>query len=164
MSTRISARTIGLLLADGVIIYFAIVVAMHLRLDWDGAAYQLLENNALLKIALATGICVVTIYFYDLYDYAVMNNRREMILRLIQVMGIAWTLLALLFYFVPPLMIGRGTLVYSLFLSLILLLGWRGLIHFLTGHPDLGEKVLILGAGPIATDTARVVTERRDAG
>jgi sugar transferase (PEP-CTERM system associated) len=101
---------------------------------------------------------------YDLYDYGVMHNRRELLLRLIQVTGIAWTILAILYYLVPPLMIGRGTLIYSVVLTLVLLLGWRTCIHYLTGHPELGEKVLILGAGKAAVTTANVVYGRRDAG
>lgn len=164
MNTRFSQRTIGLIIADILIIFGAILLALYLRLDWEGTAYQIFENNALVKITLATSVCVIAIYFYDLYDYAVMNSRRELILRLIQVMGIAWTLLALLYYLVPPLMIGRGTLIYSVVISLLLLLAWRSLIHFLTGHPDLGEKILILGIGRTAIDTANVVFKRRDAG
>ena len=41
---------------------------------------------------------------------------------------------------------------------------WRTLIHLLTGHPDIGEKILIVGAGQAAIDTAEAVLKRRDAG
>ena len=51
-----------------------------------------------------------------------MTNRRELMLRLVQALGIAWALLALLFYFVPPLLIGRGVSVISVPLVLVLLL------------------------------------------
>ncbi|MBK9153706.1 MAG: TIGR03013 family PEP-CTERM/XrtA system glycosyltransferase [Chloracidobacterium sp.] len=164
MSTKFSPRTVGLILADLAIIFFAIVLALYMRLGWDGATYQILENNALPKVGLASAVCLTVIYFYDLYDYGVMHHRRELLLRLIQASGIAWTVLAIMYYLVPPLMIGRGTLIYSVVLSLGLLLLWRMAIHFLTGHPDLGEKVLILGAGAAATATANIVFKRRDAG
>lgn len=155
---------IGLTLADIAIVYFAIVAALYLRVGWEGAEYQFVENNAFIKISLAALFCWVIMYLYDLYDYSVMNNRRELLLRLIQTTGISWTCLALLYYLVPPLMIGRGTLVYSIILTLSLLVVWRSAIHFLTGHPDLGEKILILGAGKAAVETANVVYKRRDAG
>src|SRR4051812_26079874 len=108
-----SPRTIGLILADAAIIYGGIFLALCLRLTLDGTLYQLDENNGWLKVTLATSVCLLILYFYDLYDYTVMGNRRELLLRLIQALGIAWALLALLFYFVPFLMIGRGTSVYS---------------------------------------------------
>jgi sugar transferase (PEP-CTERM system associated) len=164
MRTRFSPRTVGLIVADIAIIYLAIILALYLRLGWDGIAFQIRENNALNKVALAAAVCLITIYLYDLYDYAVMNHRRELVLRLIQAIGIAWTFLAIIFYLMPPLMIGRGTLIYSVVISLLLLLLWRTLIHFLTGHPELGEKILIIGAGKSAVETASVVFQRRDAG
>ncbi len=37
-------------------------------------------------------------------------------------------------------------------------------IHILTGHPDIGEKILVVGTGPTALDTAEAVWQRRDAG
>ena len=164
MSTRSSPRTIGLITADIAIIFIAIVLALYLRLGWDGAAFQIFQNNALNKVALAASICLISIYLYDLYDYGVMHHRRELLFRLIQATGVAWTILAIIYYLVPPLMIGRGTLIYSVVLTLLFLLAWRTLIHFLTGHPDLGEKILILGAGKAAVVTANVVYKRRDAG
>ncbi len=161
---RFSLRTIGLLLADVAIIYGGIVLAVYLRLGVEGSAYQLNERNGWLKIALATLICTLILYFYDLYDFTVMGNRRELMLRLVQALGIAWAFLALLFYFVPQLLIGRGVSVISVPLVLFLLLGWRILIHYLTGHPEIGEKIIVVGTGQAARDTAEAVLERRDAG
>lgn len=164
MSTKFSPRTIGLITADIAIVFIAIVLALYLRLGWEGTLFQIVENDALNKVALAASVCLIAIYLYDLYDYSIMHHRREMLLRLIQATGIAWTILALIYYMVPPLMIGRGTLIYSVLLTLGFLLVWRTVIHFLTGHPDLGERVLILGAGKAAAATANVVYRRRDAG
>lgn len=140
------------------------MVALYLRLGVSGTEYQLQENNAWYKIALATGVCLGVLYVYDLYDYTVITNRRELFLRLVQALGIAWAMLALLFYFVPPLMIGRGVSLFSVVIVLVLLLSWRVLIHTLTGHPDIGEKILIVGSGKAAKETAQVAWDRRDAG
>lgn len=163
-ANKFSLRTIGLLLADAAIIYGGIILAMYLRLGVEGSRYQLNENNGWLKITLATVVCALILYFYDLYEYTVMTNRRELMLRLVQALGIAWALLALLFYFAPPLLIGRGVSVISVPLVLALVLSWRVLIHYLMGHPEIGEKILVVGTGQAARDTAEAVLERRDAG
>ncbi len=162
--TRFTPRTIWLICADAAIIYGGIVLALFLRLNFEGAEYELNERNGWLKITFATFVCLITLYFYDLYEFTVMSNRRELMLRLVQSLGIAWALLALLFYFVPPFFIGRGVSVISVPVVLILLLTWRILIHFLTGHPEIGEKIVIVGTGRAARDTAESVWERRDAG
>ena len=164
MGSRFSPRLFWLILADAAIIYGGVVLALYLRLGFTDPAFELNEKNGWMKIALASGVCVLILYFYDLYDYIVMTNRRELMLRLVQALGIAWALLAVLFYFVPQLLIGRGVSVISVPLVLVLLLGWRIFIHSLTGHPDIGEKILVVGTGQTALDTAEAVWERRDAG
>ncbi len=162
--TRLSPRVIWLIFADVAIIYGGIVLALYSRLGYQGAAYQLNERNGWLKITLATLVCLLVLYLYDLYDYTVIANRRELMLRLIQSLGIGWALLALLFYFIPQLLIGRGVSVISVAIVLALLLVWRVLIHSLTGHPDIGEKILIVGTGKTAKEVAAATLQRRDAG
>ena len=164
MSGKFTLRTIGLILADVAIIYGSILLALYLRLDFTGARIQLYENNGWSKVSLVTLVCLILLHFYDLYDYAIINNRRELLLRLIQALGSAWILLTLIFYFVPTLQIGRGTSIYSIVVTLILLLAIRSWIHFLLGHPDIGEKILIVGDDLIAVDTAQAILKQRDAG
>ncbi|MEJ7622781.1 MAG: TIGR03013 family XrtA/PEP-CTERM system glycosyltransferase [Pyrinomonadaceae bacterium] len=164
MVSRFSPRLFWLILADAAILYVGVILAMYVRLGVNGTQYELNARNGWLKIALAAGVCLLLLYFYDLYDYVVMTNRRELLLRLVQALGIAWALLAFLFYFVPQLLIGRGVSVISVPLVLVLLLGWRIFIHSLTGHPGVGEKILVVGTGQTALDTAEAVWERRDAG
>lgn len=161
---RFSLRIFWLIIADAAILYCGVILAMYLRLGFAGSENELSTKNGYLKIALASFVCLTILYFYDLYDYVVMTNRRELMLRMVQALGIAWALLALLFYFIPPLLIGRGVSVISVPLVLAMLLGWRIAIHTLTGHPDIGEKILVVGTGQTALDTAEAVWERRDAG
>ncbi|MBP7377047.1 MAG: TIGR03013 family PEP-CTERM/XrtA system glycosyltransferase [Pyrinomonadaceae bacterium] len=163
-ASRFSPRKFWLITADAAIIYGGVILALYLRLGIDGSVNELSERNGWVKIGLATSVCLLNLYFYDLYDYIVMTNRRELLLRLVQALGIAWALLALLFYFAPPLMIGRGVSIISVPLVLALLLGWRIAIHSLTGHPEIGEKILVVGTGKTALDTAEAVWDRRDAG
>lgn len=163
-ASRFSPRIFWLILADAAIVYGGVILAMYLRLGLTGTENELDVKNGWFKIALATGICLLIMYFYDLYDYVVMTNRRELLLRLVQALGIGWAMLAVLFYFAPQLLIGRGVSVISVPLVLVLLLGWRIFIHWLTGHPEIGEKILVVGTGQTALDTAEAVWERRDAG
>jgi FlaA1/EpsC-like NDP-sugar epimerase len=162
--SRFTPRIFWLILADCAILYGGVILAMYTRLGFDGSNNELNTRNGFFKIGFVAGIFLLALYFYDLYDYIVMTNRRELILRLVQALGIAWALLAILFYFVPALMIGRGVSIIAIPLVLTLLLSWRILIHLLTGHPDIGEKILLVGTGQTALDTAEAVWERRDAG
>ena len=81
--TRLSPRVIWLIFSDVAIIYGGIMLALYLRLGFTGSEFQLNENNGWYKIALATAVCLLILYLYDLYDYTVIANRRELFLRLV---------------------------------------------------------------------------------
>ncbi|MBX3243152.1 MAG: TIGR03013 family PEP-CTERM/XrtA system glycosyltransferase [Acidobacteria bacterium] len=153
-----------LIWADIVIILGGFYLGLLLRLGSDGATGQILEDFGWLKVLLMAVICLVNLYIYDLYDFSVINSRRELVLRLVQALGITWVLLAVLFYFFPLLLVGRGAAVYSVVIILLSMLGLRMTIHYLMGHPELGERILIVGNGPIVTEAASAVSSRRDAG
>ena len=140
------------------------MLALYVRVGFDGATYELNERSGWVKITVATIICVAALYLYDLYSFTVVNDRRELVFRLLQALGTAWAVLAFIFYFAPYLMIGRGVTLLSVPLIIMLLLGWRLLIHWLTAHPEIGEKVLIVGSGQAAIDTAKATKARQAAG
>jgi sugar transferase (PEP-CTERM system associated) len=163
-AARLNARTILLLLAEATLIFGGLIVAVYLRLGTMDAEEELIQKYGFFKAALATAFCLGAFYLYDLYDFVRMHDRRELVLRLIQALGLAWVALAIAFYALPRLMIGRGVTLIALPLALLLMVAWRISIHWFLGHPDYGERILIVGSGAAAIEIARETLERRDAG
>jgi len=163
-ASRLNDRTVLLILAEAAVIFGALMFAVYLRFGDEGAQYELIERQGLLKAGLATGFCLTAFYLFDLYDFVVMHDRRELVLRLVQALGLAWMALALMFYAFPQLMIGRGVALLALPLALALMVSWRVSIHWILGHPDFGERILIVGSGDLAVEVAREVLSRPDAG
>jgi sugar transferase (PEP-CTERM system associated) len=161
---RLNVRTLLLIIAEALLIFLAMVTAAYLRLGWSDAYFELNEKYGFHKAAVVTFFCLAAFYLYDLYDFVVMHDRRELVLRLVQALGLAWVALAIAMYLLPQLMIGRGVTLIALPLALALMVSWRVGAHWLLGHPDVGEKVLIVGSGSSAVEVAREVLERRDAG
>jgi len=163
-SSRFNIRTLGLLLAEATVMFGAIVGAVYLRLGAEDSRIELIMRYGLLKAGLATAFCLTAFYFYDLYDFLVMHDRRELVLRLVQALGLAWVALAITFYIFPYLMLGRGISLLALPLALSLMVGWRVSIHWFLGHPQFGERILVVGSGENAVEVAREVLGRKDAG
>ena len=153
-----------LLLVEAMLLFGGLIVAVYLRLGAVEAEDALILRNGFYKAALATVFCLASFYLFDLYDFVVIHDRRELVLRLFQALGLAWVALALLFYAVPQVMIGRGVSLISVPGALLLMVGWRLAIHWVLGHPDLGERILIVGSGPFAVEVARETLSRPDAG
>ena len=163
-SSRLKARTILLLLVEAMLLFVGLVISVYVRLGTGDAEDALITRNGFYKAALATVFCLTAFYFFDLYDFVVMRDRRELVLRLLQALGLAWVALALTFYVLPQVMIGRGVTLISLPLALFFMVAWRLSIHWILGHPELGERILIVGSGPFAVEIAKETLQRKDAG
>ena len=153
-----------LLFGEAVAVYLSIIGAVLLRVGFDGAPFELVEKHGFWKAGVATFFCLAAFYLFDLYDFVVMHDRRELVLRLVQALGLAWIALALSFYFYPALMLGRSISLIALPLALTLMVTWRVSIHWVLGHPGFGERILIVGSGDAAVEVAREVLSRPDAG
>ena len=163
-SSRLKARTILLLVVEAMLIFGGLVIAVYVRMGVSDAEDILINRHGFYKAALATLFCLASFYLFDLYDFVVMRDRRELVLRMLQALGLAWIALALMFYALPQVMIGRGVTLISLPLALLLMVGWRLSIHWFLGHPELGERILIVGSGEFAVEIAKETLQRKDAG
>jgi len=161
---RLNGRTILLIIAEAVLVYGAMITAVYVRVGFADAPDELVTRNGYMKAAVACLFCLATFYLFDLYDFLVMHDRRELVLRLVQALGLAWIALAFSFYTIPTLMFGRGISLIALPLALGLMVLWRISIHWFLGHPDFGERILIVGSGNLAVEVAREVLDRPDAG
>src|ERR1043165_8069733 len=95
-----------------------IIGAVYLRVGVAGAPYELIEKYGYFKAGFATIFCLTAFYLFDLYDFIVMHDRRELMLRLVQALGLAWIGLALCFYLYPAMMLGRSIALIALPLPL----------------------------------------------
>lgn len=93
---------------------------------------------------------VTCMYYFDLYDSSILGNRREVLIRLTQVLGIVYCLMALLYYIYPPLELGRGISIIGLLFVAMALFFWRGLFSKINGIKEFANRALILGDGPLA--------------
>src|SRR5437588_12297037 len=141
--SRHNARTILLLLVEAMLLFSGLIVAVYVRLGAAGAEDALINRHGFYKAALATIFCLTSFYLFDLYDFVVMHDRGELVLRLLQALGLAWIALALTFYAVPQATIGRGVTLLALTVALLLIVGCRLGIHLILCHAVSGARVLI---------------------
>jgi sugar transferase (PEP-CTERM system associated) len=155
---------VWLVIGEAALVYGSIIAAVYLRVGVDDAAFELIIRNGYWKAGAATFFCLASFYLFDLYDFVVMHDRRELFLRLIQALGLAWIALALCIYLYPAMMLGRSISLIALPLALGFMVTWRLSALWFFGHPQIGERILIVGSGDLAVEVAREVLNRPDAG
>jgi sugar transferase (PEP-CTERM system associated) len=114
------------------------------------------------KVALVTLVCQLCLYYNDFYDLTLVHSSRELVVRLLQAVGTASILLAVLYFTVPALMIGDGIFVSALSVFVVGILGWRLLFNSVTRSLHLEERVLVVGTGDAARKVTRQILDQKD--
>jgi sugar transferase (PEP-CTERM system associated) len=144
------ARTLILLAGEATIICFSFVVATLIRFGADTTLILNYEGG-LYKIGLAAAVCLLCLYYYDLYDSFIFSNPREVVTRIVQVLGATCVIMAVVYWVLPAVRLQAGLFTLGIALVGILLAVWRELFMVLNRSPRLASRAIILGAGPLAT-------------
>jgi sugar transferase (PEP-CTERM system associated) len=144
------ARTIFLGVSEACLVSFAFLSATMARLGPRGMGYVFNNQHGSLKILIASVLIVTCMHYFDLYETSVFTNHREVIVRLFEALGTVYSLSVVLYYFYPPLELGRGIFVIGLILAAVLLYCWRGLFSKINSVPEFADRALIFGDGPLA--------------
>lgn len=150
LSTYFPSRTIFLGISEVCLVVLAFVSATVARLGGSNAAVMLAYEQGYFKILVIAVATLTCMYYFDLYDSAILSNWREVLVRLIQVLGAVCILLAVLYYVYPPLELGRGIFAIGFGLVAVVLFSWRRLFLAINSEPRFAERVLMFGDGPLA--------------
>jgi exopolysaccharide biosynthesis polyprenyl glycosylphosphotransferase len=144
------ARTFFLGISEACLVAAAFVVAIVARLGTNDAAIMISYELGMYKILAVATAFVACMYYFDLYDSAILNNQREVLTRMIQMQGTVCIVLAGIYYVYPPLQLGRGVFLIGFVLVTILLLIWRRLFFMWNSLPQFADRTLILGDDSLA--------------
>jgi sugar transferase (PEP-CTERM system associated) len=158
------SRTLFLGISEACLVVLAFVAAAIARLGATDAALMLSYEQGGAKILVVSAVFVGCMYYFDLYDTSILSNRREVLTRLVQVLGVGCILLALVYYVYPPLELGRGIFLIGLAFVAVILLLWRRLFLALNSRSRFAERVLIFGDGSLAESLVAELGARPELG
>ena len=142
------------------LLMLAVILATYVRLG--GIAWDiLLYDNGFAKAALVAVTFQACFYYADLYNLHLVSDRRELFIRVVQALGGASFILALLYFWFPVLMIGRGVFLVSAMFVALFAFVWRLGFEWLTGRLRPRERLLLVGTSTGAVTLARELFERR---
>jgi sugar transferase (PEP-CTERM system associated) len=156
-------RTLILLGGEALIICFSFVLAALIRFGAD-SSLKLNYEGGIYKIGLASAVCLLCLYYYDLYDSFIFSNPREVLSRIVQVLGAACLIMAIVYYVLPTVRLEAGLFMLGILLIGICLAGWRKLFVVLSRSSRLASRAVILGVGPLAEALAPEMENRPEWG
>lgn len=156
-------RTLLLALSESLVVVLAMLVATIVVFGAD-ASLILGYEEQLRKILLVAGVCMVCMHYYDLYSAVTLYHAAQMATRVVQVLGTACVILAIVYYVYPEAQLSGGLLLIWVFLAGTSLIVWRRLFLAINRSAHLMQKTLLLGAGALAARLADEITSRPELG
>ena len=98
---RLTFRTATLVLIEHELIVFAVTLAAVLRFDVGSVAAELADGSLLWRASLIAAVLQIALHYCDLYDLRTLSDRRDLVVGLIQALGAASLMLAVLYYWIP---------------------------------------------------------------
>ena len=158
-------RTLLLTLSEAILVTAGFLVAVLLSAGTalDARIYLLYENGAG-RIGLVVLVFLVLMYYFDLYNSSILTNRREVVTRLVGVLGCTFVALAVLYYTFPDASLGGTVLWTGIFVIAIAVPLWRSCFFVLNRSARFAESTAIYGDGPLATPLMDAIMQRPELG
>jgi sugar transferase (PEP-CTERM system associated) len=151
-------RRSSLVVMDHALIVTAVLLAVVLR---AGPTHPLFGWHLVWRASLIGVILQLCLHYSDLYDVRTAHDRRDLMVALLQALGAGSLILAVLYYWVPQLILGRGIFLIGAVLVAALISAWRVAFEWLSSRLGPRERLLIVGTSVAALDLARELSERR---
>jgi sugar transferase (PEP-CTERM system associated) len=151
-------RSIVLIGGETCLLVTAVAVGAYIRLGeyaWPALA------DGVPRVLLIVVVCQVCLHYADLYDLRTITDTRELLIQLFQALGAASLILALVYFWFPDWIIGRGVFLVAAILVITLVTAWRLVFAWFTKRVAPRERLLIVGTSAAAIGLARELHERR---
>jgi sugar transferase (PEP-CTERM system associated) len=158
--SRVNPRRVSLVGVEHILIVLAVFLAAAARFGMPASVGEAFQS-VLWRASLIAAVLQICLHYCDLYDLRTLVDRRDLVIRLLRALGAASLVLALLYYWVPALIVGRGVFVVASMLIAALVAGWRIAFEWLSLRLAPAERLLIVGTNSAAVELARELFERR---
>ena len=160
MLSRLRARAITLVACETALIVLAVGAAAYVRFG-SGAWRVLTLEHGIAKALLIAAVTQLCLYYADLYDLRMLSERRELFVRILHALASVSLILAMLYYWFPGLVIGRGVFIIAAIFVITLVIGWRVAFEWGSRHVRPRERLLLVGTSSAAVSLASELFSRR---
>jgi sugar transferase (PEP-CTERM system associated) len=160
LALRLRTRPVMLIVCETALIVLAVAAGAYLRLGekaWELLAFE----GGLYKAVLIAVVTQVCLYYADMYNLRLLADRRELFVRILNALASASLVLAVIYYWLPDLVIGRGVFVIAALFVITFVIGWRFAFEWASRKVRPSERLLLVGTNAGAVELARELYDLR---
>jgi FlaA1/EpsC-like NDP-sugar epimerase len=149
-------------LVDGLLIVMGFIIGCFVRFGGKGGGFYYLDSRVdhlVGKMIIFVAVIQISYYYFNLYEFKNLRERIRVGILLLEALGVSSILLALIYYGIPSLAIGRGIFFLSVVIIFILNFGWRLFYPWVASQAIFKERVLIVGTGELAQKILEEIRE-----
>ena len=158
--STVTARRFALVAIEHLLIVLSVVLAALLRFGVPEPAFDIILAWAGRGVVTAA-VLQICLHYSDLYDLRKLVTERDLLTSIVRALGAASVLLAVVYYWVPQLIIGRGVFALATVFIITLVTGWRVVFEWFSLRGEPNERLLIIGTTGAAVTLGRELFERR---
>jgi sugar transferase (PEP-CTERM system associated) len=156
-------RNLLFFIGEGGLIFLSIWIVILLR--YSGEVPVDPEKISIwFRILIMTATVQLSLYYYDLYELSSKIAIPELCQRIVQAIGVACLVLALLYYLFPIIVLKQGIFFFGIFLMILFLASWRILYQHACQKQLWNEKILMVGDGELARKIGQELRLNMDSG
>ncbi|MBV5341910.1 MAG: TIGR03013 family PEP-CTERM/XrtA system glycosyltransferase [Deltaproteobacteria bacterium] len=153
-------KAITLIVVDALLALVALFSAATVRFDYSEISQRLLEPFTMYIVGVFIAIILFSSHLMEVYDRNKNLTKRAILINVTFGTVTTFSLLSVVHYLVPDLVLGRGVLVISLGIFALLQFCWHSLYLVGKKHPGFLQRVLVLGTGPLAAQIGEMVSSK----
>jgi len=154
-------RNIIFYLLEGWVIFFSVLLSTVLLTFSDSYLFDVFLVSRIITITL---ICQISFYYNDLYDFKIISTIPDLIVNLLQALGITSIVLAVIYFFFPLAIIDQNIYILSILFLLVFVVGWRIIYVKILTKGLFNESIVILGSSSLAVSIFDEINETLDCG
>lgn len=153
-------RNFVFLFGEGFALYCSIIIATWLVADNTISILSIFSRKA----ALITMVCLICLYYNDLYNIKITHNLSELTIRLLQSLGVSSIILAGIYYVYPRTIVNPHAYMISIIIAILLIFIWRISYYLVLEHGLFNQKIALMGSSDLAGKIYNEVSDKRDCG
>jgi sugar transferase (PEP-CTERM system associated) len=154
-------RNIFFIIGEGIVIFCSILFASWIMIEFESFPA---DRWIYFKILLITIVCMVCLYYNELYDLTVTSSFMELGIRLIQALGVTAIILAGIYVVFPETIVGSKIFAISTVFVILFIVSWRFCYSLILIRGIFNQKIILLGSDDLSKKIINEINNKKDSG